>query len=118
VGTFKITDPEKINVYELTLENSELYPDNDLFTIDDDFNLKSTAELNFEDPEHDPTYTIYVRVTDSWDNIWEGEFDIAVIDVNEDPVLAEIGDQEVDELDTLEFIAKATDETRRSPGIH
>ena len=53
-------------------------------------------------------YTFDVCVSDGVATVCE-TISVTVNEVNIAPVLAEIGDQEVDELDTLEFVATATD---------
>ncbi len=53
-------------------------------------------------------YTFDVCVSDSILSDCE-TITVTVSEVNVAPVLAEIGDQEIDELDTLEFVATATD---------
>jgi len=119
VGTFEVIhnyygeeldlDPDE--VYTLEFVNSDLFPDNELFRIEG-FELKLDAKLNYEDPEHDRYYFINVRVTDTWDNSWEGLFWIEVTDVNEAPVLTLPEDlaTEINEDEDFSFLAEAEDE--------
>jgi hypothetical protein len=106
IGTFSSTDPDGDTTFTYTLVNPTGYPDNASFTITGS-TLKSAVSFNYEAKN---SYHIRVRSTDPWGAYYEEVFSIRIIDVNDAPVLAPIGNKTAYEGTLLTFTALATDE--------
>ena len=105
VGTLTTTDPDDPEGHVYAIVSGPGDDDNDMFTIEGS-SLKSEG-FNYEEKY---AYFVRIRTTDLFGGSYERSFTILVTDVNDAPVLAEIGPQEVDELTELTFTAHATDE--------
>ncbi|HUM49610.1 MAG TPA: Ig-like domain-containing protein [Anaerolineaceae bacterium] len=106
IGTFSSTDPDGDTTFTYTLVNPTGYPDNGSFTITGS-TLKSAVSFNYEFKN---SYHIRVRSTDPWGAYYEEVFSILIIDVNDAPVLAPIGDQIAAAGTLLTFTVTATDQ--------
>jgi hypothetical protein len=106
IGTFSSTDPDGDTAFTYELVDTEHYPDNAAFTITGN-TLKSAVSFNYEVKD---SYHIRVRTTDPWGAYYEEVFSIVIIDVNDAPVLAPIGNKTASEGVLLTFDAEATDE--------
>jgi len=103
-------DSDSGDTWTYALVSGEGDADNDLFEIvfeSPNFKVVSKDELNFEAQE---VYSIRVRSTDIYGAWYERSFTIRVLDQNDAPVLAPIGNRTVNELEELTFTATATDE--------
>ncbi|MGV8049612.1 MAG: Ig-like domain-containing protein [Anaerolineaceae bacterium] len=110
VGTFSTTgseDPD--NTFTYTLVSGEGATDNAKFNILGD-KLRTSEIFNYEVMSEPYTYSVRVRTTDPWGESYDQVFPITVTDVNEAPVLGEIGNKSINEGMELSFTAAATDE--------
>jgi hypothetical protein len=80
VGTFHPVDPDAGETFTYTLVNTESFPDNAYFTIDEDGKLLTAASFDFETQDR---YLIRVRATDSQGDWTEKPLLISVLDENE-----------------------------------
>ena len=106
VGTLSATDPDPADTtFDYALVGPALYPDNTSFQIVGN-ELRTNAIFNYETKN---SYLIQIRVTGPHGLTYDEPFTIAINDVNDAPVLAEIGNKTVSNIETLTFIATATD---------
>ena len=111
IGTFSSDDPDGDTTFTYTLVDSTTYPDNAAFTITGN-TLKSAVSFDYETKN---SYHIRVRSTDPWGAYYEEVFSIVIIDVNDAPVLAPIGDQIAAAGTLLTFKVTASDEDTGQP---
>ncbi|HPS33522.1 MAG TPA: putative Ig domain-containing protein, partial [Anaerolineaceae bacterium] len=106
VGSLSATDPDSADK-SFTYAFADLagHPDAAYFNINGS-SLRTNIPFDYETKS---SYAVRIKVTDPWGESYEENFTISVIDVNDAPVLAYIGNKAVDELAALSFIATATD---------
>lgn len=99
-GTLSVTSDNMLNGFTYTLVPGAGDCSNDLFEISGN-KVRTVAPLNYEERK---TYCIRVRATAQNGKTTEKSFSIEVSDVNEQPTLAAIGDQNTCFTDAPQFL--------------
>ncbi|MDM1551662.1 MBG domain-containing protein [Empedobacter falsenii] len=105
IGTLSTTDPDAGDTFTYSFVTGTGSTDNASFSLTGN-TLKINASPDYETKS---SYSVRIRSTDSRGESFEKAFVISVMDVNEAPVLASIGNKTVNEGNELTFIATATD---------
>jgi len=106
IGTLSATDPDTGDTsFTYTFADLVGHPDAQYFNISGS-SLRANIPFDYETKS---SYSIRIKVTDSWGESYEEDFLISVTDVNDAPVLAFIGNKTVNELEALSFSASASD---------
>ena len=105
IGTFNSIDPDSGNTFIYSMVSGTGSTDNGAFTIEDNI-LKTNAIFNYETKS---SYRIRVRTTDQGGLYYDKIFTIMLINLNEAPVFANVGNKTVNKGVALDFIVSAID---------